>query len=188
MNKKELRVNIISKRDMLKNRDVLDSRILLELINTKEYINAKNIFIYIGFGSEINTKEYIKEFFKEGKTVLVPRTEIKSRKMEAIKITSLDNLKESKYGILEPSLNEKPFNEDEIDLIIIPGVAFDLNGNRLGYGGGFYDRFLSRTKAYKIALCYDFQLLNKIETEEHDIPTDLIITEKRTVLCYNRKV
>ncbi|NLK94578.1 MAG: 5-formyltetrahydrofolate cyclo-ligase [Clostridiales bacterium] len=183
MDKKELRKYMIEKRNCItvEEKVSLDKEILEKLRGSESYIDSKNIFIYIGFGSEINTKEYINEFLKDGKSVFIPRTVISSKKMEAVKVNSLENLEKNKYGILEPGLKEEASDKKILDLIILPGVAFDLYGGRLGYGGGYYDRFLIGTKAKKVALAYDFQIISKIEIEEHDIPADSIITEKRII-------
>jgi 5-formyltetrahydrofolate cyclo-ligase len=84
------------------------------------------------------------------------------------------------YGILEP-VSIKKAEVSDIDLIIVPGIAFDINGGRCGFGKGYYDRLLCESKAKKIGLCYDFQLVREIETDEHDIPMDMIITERRII-------
>lgn len=151
------------------------------LLKESTYINSKVIFTYVGFDSEIDTIEYIKEFLKDGKKVCIPRTNIKEKYMEAVSINSLDLLSKSEYGILEPSCDLEPINKDEIDLIIMPGLAFDKQGGRLGYGGGYYDKYLSTISkdVPKIALAYDFQILEKIPMEEHDIKVDIIISDRK---------
>ena len=105
--------------------------------------------------------------------------------MEAVEITSLEGLKENKYGILEPDDSKEEFCKNNLDLIILPGVAFDLVGKRIGYGGGYYDRYLENIdkKIIKVALIYDFQLLENVPAEEHDIKADYIITETMSIKC-----
>ncbi len=182
MDKKEIRKNMISKRDnILKEaKEIMDKNIILKLKESEYYKKSKNIFIYLGFGSEIDTMSYIQEFINEGKHIFIPRTDIKTKKMEAVEITSLEGLKENKYGILEPE-----FCKNNLDLIILPGVAFDLVGKRIGYGGGYYDRYLENIdkKIIKVALIYDFQLLENVPAEEHDIKADYIITETMSIKC-----
>ena len=101
--------------------------------------------------------------------------------MDFIKINSLEDLEENKMGILEPkdNFNKKP---DKIDLMILPGLAFHLNGGRIGYGGRYYDRYLmDRNEVLKISLCYEVQIIDKIPMEEHDIEYDYLITENRAL-------
>ena len=187
--KKILRKEILTKR---KNIDIvekekMDRKILDKFYESKYYREAKNIFIYISYDSEINTKEIINKALKDNKKIYVPRTEFKTRLMDAVEITSLDNLIESEYGILEPSAEEPHINPNELDLIVVPGVAFDRNGGRMGYGAGFYDRYFKKInkdnikKIKKLALAYDFQILEKIPMNEQDVPVSYIITEKEFI-------
>ena len=101
----------------------------------------------------------------------------------AMKINSLDNMGVDKWGILEPKTVEEDKIGEEFDLIIMPGVAFDKFGNRIGYGGGYYDKYISRKniKCPKIALAYDLQIIDKIQCEEHDIKADGIISNKEFI-------
>lgn len=180
MDKSSIRKKIISERDKIdiKEKRYKDNKIKEKLMETKYYKECEKIFIYIGFGSEINTYEYIQDFFKDNKRIFVPRTNIKNKTMEAVEINDLNNLEKNKYGILEPSLDKEQIDKNEIELIILPGVAFDKVGGRIGYGGGYYDKFLKNvsSKAIKVALAYDLQVLDKIPMEEHDIKYDYLIT------------
>ncbi len=182
LNKKSIRKNIIAKRDLNKEENSLkDSKIFNELISLNSYKRAKKIFIYIGFGSEINTKDLIEIMLKEGKEVFVPK--VIEKEMIALKITSLSNLIESKFKILEPVGEKSDIDGEEFDLIIMPGVAFDRIGNRIGYGGGYYDKYLKDISSdiKKVALAYELQLVEEIETEEHDLKVDSIITENEVI-------
>ncbi|MBS6007440.1 MAG: 5-formyltetrahydrofolate cyclo-ligase [Clostridium baratii] len=187
--KKELRKEIIKKRDELDctEKTIKDKKIIEKLKDTKEYKEAKGIFVYIGFGSEINTKILIEDALEDGKEVCVPK--VIKKDMVFIKINSLENLVTSSYGILEPVGDKNNFNVDNLGLIIMPGLAFDKQGNRLGYGRGYYDKFLSNNKinVKKIALAYDFQILDKVPSEEHDIKVDSIITEEKEIEINNKK-
>ncbi len=187
--KKKLRKEILIKR---KNIDIvekekMDTKILDEFYEKKYYREAKNIFIYISYDSEINTKGIINKALKDNKKIYVPRTEFKTRLMDAVEITSLDNLIKSEYGILEPAIEEPHIDPNELDLIVVPGVAFDRNGGRMGYGAGYYDRYFKRIskdrikKIAKLALAYDFQILEKIPMNEQDVPVNYIITEKEFI-------
>lgn len=181
-NKKDIRKNIIAKRDLNKEENNLkDIKIFNKLINLNSYKKAKKIFIYIGFGSEINTKKLIEIMLKEGKEVFVPK--VVEKEMIALKVTSLYNLVKSEFNILEP-IGEKPdIDAEEFDLIIMPGVAFDRSGNRIGYGGGYYDKYLKDISfnIERIALAYEMQLIEEIDTEEHDLKVYSIITENEII-------
>ena len=181
--KKEIRKSIIEKRNKIKNKDKtsMDKKIIESFKKEDSYKKARGIFIYIGFGSEINTKVIIEDALKKGKEVYVPK--VKGKEMLLIKIDSLENLVTSSYGILEPIGDNNNFDVDKLDLLVMPGVAFDNSGNRIGYGGGYYDRFLekNKTNAEKIALAYEFQILNSINNEKHDVNVDKIITEERII-------
>ena len=181
--KKEIRKSIIEKRNKIKNKDKtsMDKKIIDIFKEEESYKKARGIFIYIGFGSEINTKIIIEDALKKGKEVYVPK--VKGKEMLLIKIDSLENLVTSSYGILEPTGDNNDFDVDKLDLIVMPGVAFDSRGNRIGYGGGYYDRFLEKNKIYseKIALAYECQILKSITSEKHDIKVDKILTEERVI-------
>ena len=187
--KKILRKEILTKR---KNIDIvekekMDRKICDKFYESKYYRDAKNIFIYISYDSEINTKEIINKALIDNKKIYVPRTEFKTRLMDAVEIISLDNLIESEYGILEPSIEEPHIEPNELDLIVVPGVAFDRNGGRMGYGAGFYDRYFKKIskdkmkKIVKLALAYDFQILEDVPMNEQDVPVNYIITEKEFI-------
>jgi len=175
-------INIVKKEDM-------DNKILDKLYESEYYRKSKKIFIYISYDSEINTKGIINKALEDNKKVYVPRTEFKNRLMDAVEIMSLDNLVESDFGILEPSIKEPYIDPNELDLIVVPGVAFDKQGGRMGYGAGFYDRYFKKIsednikKVMKVALAYEFQTLEKVPMNDHDIPVDCIITENEAISC-----
>lgn len=185
VDKKILRKEMLIKRDsLLKDTKIdFDNTIREKLRMMKFFNTAENIFIYIGFGSEINTSDYINDFLKMGKRIFIPRINIEEKTMEAVEIKSLDNLVKDKYGILEPANGIEAIEKVELDLVILPGVVFDVNGGRIGYGGGYYDKYLQNLDKSipKAALCYDFQVIDEVPTEEHDIKADYIITEKRII-------
>lgn len=188
--KKILRKEIIKKRDNIdiSQKEKMDKDILNRFYESKYYEDAEKIFIYISYGSEINTRKIISKALKEKKRIYVPRTEFKTRIMDAVEITSLDNLVESSYGILEPSIEKPYINPNELDLIVVPGVAFDRRGGRVGYGAGFYDRYFKKInqenakRIIKLALAYEFQVIDKeVPMSEQDVPVDYIITEKEFI-------
>ena len=187
--KKVLRKEILTERKNINTvkKEEMDNKILDRFYKSEYYRKAKKIFIYVSFDSEIDTKGIINKALMDNKKIYVPRTEFKTRLMDAVEVTSLDNLIESEYGILEPSIEEPHIEPNELDLIVVPGVAFDRNGGRIGYGAGFYDRYFKRIskdrikKITKLALAYDFQILEKIPMNEQDVPVSYIITEKEVI-------
>lgn len=186
--KKKLRNIILSKRDLLdKNiKEEMDRELFNKLINLDLYKEAKNIFIYLSFGSEIDTKPIIDRALEEGKEVYIPKVYKVNREMKAIRLNSFNDLEENSMGILEPKDDTNCIDKENIDLIIVPGAVFDLEGNRIGYGGGYYDRFLSniKDKRNKVVLAYDLQIVDNIKAEEHDIKVDYIITNSRINKIY----
>lgn len=153
---------------LLKSAEVME---VLEI--TGVFQDAKNIFIYHSMPDEVNTIDLIQRWWGE-KNFFIPITskdEINFRKYTAETI-----LTKSSYGILEPE-GENFTDYNKVDLIIVPGVAFDRKQNRMGYGKGYYDRFLPKVKAPKVGICFDFQLLDSIPTEDNDIKMDYIVSE-----------
>lgn len=190
MEKIKIREEVIKKRNYLsleikKNYDEL---IFKQLINSDIYNKAKKIFTYVSFGSEVDTKKFIKYALNDNKEIYVPKTDKVNKKMIAIKINSLNNMSVDNWGILEPKSVEKNKIGREFDLIIMPGVAFDRFGNRIGYGGGYYDKYVSQIKdiSNRISLAYDFQLVKSIESESHDIKVNGIITNDEFIMI-NKK-
>ena len=185
MDKNILRKEILERRNYLEldNKSKYDKVIFEKLINSDIYKRSKKIFTYISFGSEVDTKEFIKYALSDNKEIYVPKTDKIKKEMVAIRISSLDNMSVDKWGILEPKTVEKDKIGEEFDLVIMPGVAFDRVGNRIGYGGGYYDKYISNKniKCPKFALAYDFQIVDKIQVEEHDIKTEGVMTNKEFI-------
>ncbi len=183
MNKKEVREKILSALCCLpeKDREVQDESIMGKLQKLPELQSAKCVFAYIGTDYEIRTGKIIESMLSEGKKVCVPLCYGKGR-MDAIRIKSMSELLPGRYGIPEPSAGGEKISPSGIDAIIVPGVAFDEAGNRLGRGGGYYDRFMEGAKnAAKIALCREMSLLSEVPYEEHDQSVDIIVTENRVI-------
>ncbi len=186
MNKKEIRKKILSIRDnlLLTDKIKMDKIIKEKFLNSEEYKKAKKIFIYISFKSEVDTKEIILQGLRDKKEIIVPRTDISNKIMDGVKINSFDNLKENVYGILEPAEDLEAVEPNDIDLIVMPGSAFDKNKSRIGYGAGYYDKYLKsigKKKATKIALAYDFQIVDNIPSDKHDVPVDYVITNDKDI-------
>ncbi len=145
---------------------------------------SKTVMFYVGKGDEVQTKDMVLESMKMGKIVSVPYIENSgNREMHASLLKNFDrDLVKGEYGILSPKKESyRPINTSSLDLIVIPGVCFDKNGNRIGRGGGYYDRFLKSVskKAILIGLAFDFQVIRDVPHDEKDIPVQIIVTEKR---------
>lgn len=154
--------------------------IMDKLLTSKEYKEAKVIMCFVSFKDEVMTHNIIKTALKDGKILAVPYVEKGNKEMVAAKIENFNELKEGFYGILAP-LKDKLniMDPKDIDLVISPGVAFDKEGYRVGYGGGFYDRFLKNTRedVKIIALGFDLQVIDEAPRGPFDIPVHGLITE-----------
>ncbi|MEG0250454.1 MAG: 5-formyltetrahydrofolate cyclo-ligase [Peptostreptococcus sp.] len=156
-----------------------DEKIVEKLLESQEYKKSEKIFCYVGRGSEINTSIFIEKALLDGKILAVPYC-VDEKLMKAYKIESLDDLRPGKYDILEPdSSNSKEISKHDFDLIVVPCCTVDREGNRLGFGKGYYDRFLESTKAEKLLLIREKQIAEKVFVGEHDIKIKKIITEEK---------
>ncbi len=170
--KKELRKEILYLRDNLEDRYNKSVIIKNKILSLDIYKKSNVIALYSSMKSEVDTKELISESLELGKRVLLPRI-INKNKMIFIEINKDTNYEKNNFGMLEPIGIE----EKNIDLMIIPGVAFDKDNNRLGYGRGYYDKYLKDKNIYKIGICFKEQIVDNIDIEEHDIKMNLIITD-----------
>ena len=188
MNKEEIRRKILKKRLSLSSEDIRDKsqQVFLNLAETVEYINSQNIMFYVATRSEVQTEEVIKMSIKMGKNVFIPIILPECLNLAPSRIFDFDiELEKGKKGILEPKKEYyRLFPSENIDLIIVPGVAFDLSGNRIGRGFGYYDNFLRkvRSSAKIVALAFEMQIVKKIPNDKNDIPVHKIITEKRIII------
>ncbi len=183
--KEELRGELIKKRKELPKNEVLEKSKQIEkgLFEVDEFKKASTILFYVSYDNEVYTHEMIKECISE-KNIVVPVTDKLRGKMILSKLDNWGDLAIGSYNILEPKKEKiKEISIDDVDLIIVPGVGFDERGNRLGHGKGYYDNLLKNSTSLKISLAFDFQIVENIPTEKHDIPVDKIITEKRVIDC-----
>ena len=175
MDKKELRKKIREqKRAMTPERIEQASDKLGELFRATElYRNAKTIYGYLPYNQEVRTVPMREQALADGKRVAVPK--VYGDEMKFIYLTDLTQVAEGYAGIPEP-VADGPVADDPTALVLMPGLAFDKEGHRIGYGGGFYDKFLAQEPNHPtIALCYDFQMLGQLPTEEFDIPVDCVL-------------
>ncbi|MDD4352337.1 MAG: 5-formyltetrahydrofolate cyclo-ligase [Candidatus Gracilibacteria bacterium] len=176
MNKSEIRQTILVKRDALNAVEITDLSFKIgeKLLQHPKFQVAQKILLYAAKGSEVQTLDLIEQALKLGKEVYLPKVE--GEELRIYGTRGLRDLKGGAFGILEPTLNEE-LDPADLDLIILPGVAFDQRGYRIGYGKGYYDRLLKKTKAYTIGLSYDFQFIANLPHEEHDVAVDEVITK-----------
>ena len=175
MDKKELRSTIRArKRAMTEEEIVSRSQQLGELFAASEaYQNAKTIYGYLPYNQEVRTVPMLERALQDGKRVAVPKCY--GDEMKFIFMDDLSKVEKGYANIPEP-VADGPIADDETALVLMPGLAFDPEGHRIGYGGGFYDKFLAAEPNHPtLALCYAFQLLPKLETEAHDIPVDYVL-------------
>lgn len=155
------------------------------LMSLDEYRKADTVLIYVSYNNEVDTHCIIDNMFAANKKVAVPKVTDKGV-MKFYYINSMCELKPGAMGIMEPYIcsDEYMYNENDNDnvICITPGVAFDKEGNRIGYGGGYYDRYLSHKNIYSIALAYNCQIVEKIDTQLTDRKMDMLITEKETII------
>ena len=186
--KKDIRSTILMKRSSMPLSEVIEKskRIKEQVFHMEEYKEAKIILLYVSYDNEVCTHEMIKESLAMKKQVVVPKTDMNNRTIICSSLTSWDNLIPGAYTILE--LRQECINEvppESIDLMIIPGVAFDSQGNRIGHGMGYYDRLLEKKmRTHCLGLAFEIQIVKNIPTEKHDVKVEKIVTEERIITCY----
>lgn len=176
--KESIRKEMIAKRDSIapEQRAAASEKISSMLAARPAFLQSKVIAFYLSKGSEVDLRTAIEIALAQGKTVLVPVT---NDHIEMVVFKGFENLRQGRFGILEP--NEK-IAGPEPDVVVVPGVAFGLCMHRIGYGKGYYDRYLKGRKAYRIGVCYDAQLIERLPAHPFDEQMDEIITEKRVVV------
>ena len=157
-----------------------DRAIEARLLSLDAWKQAKRVFIYVSMGREPDTRGLLQAALTQGKTLAVPLT-LADGIMEARVIRSLSDLKPGRMGILEPSDAAPVLPPDEIDLIVVPCIAADRQGYRLGYGGGYYDRYLANTHCTKACLCRERLLQEALPYDAYDIPMTMVVTESKII-------
>ena len=179
MNKGELRKIIYgSARDLTTPyKTTADEQIRTKVCGLDEYKNAETVFCFVGIQDEINTEMLIDQMLKEGKTVCVPLC-TQPGKMEARHITSREELSEGKYGIPEPAKDAPKIDPKTIDFAIVPCVTCNKKGQRLGHGGGYYDRFFEGLDTKAAIICREETMTAAIPTDSHDITFPIVVSER----------
>jgi 5-formyltetrahydrofolate cyclo-ligase len=148
----------------------------VRILKSKKFEKARSVGAYFAFGSEVKTDRILDEALRVGKKVSLPRVEGES--IRFYEFSDRQNLVKGRFGIMEPLASSEI---TDIDLLIVPGIAFDNEGYRLGYGKGYYDRYLSETEAYSIGLAFSFQMTDEICSDGHDRRVNAVATEKSLI-------
>ena len=154
-----------------------DEAIMRHLMALPEYRDAGTVFCFVGVRREINTLPLLEDALKSGKTLCVPLC-VEMGVMDTRRITSLDQLQPGKYGLLEPAADAPHMDVDDIDFAVIPCTTCNHSGQRLGKGGGYYDRFLSHYRGGTVMLCREKLIRDEIPVEPHDYPIPWVLTER----------
>ncbi|MGN0438972.1 MAG: 5-formyltetrahydrofolate cyclo-ligase [Lachnospiraceae bacterium] len=185
MNKKELREYMGNCRNQLSKEMVchLSHKICEHVVNSYIFKESKCVCIYQAFRNEVCCDEIMKEAFLQNKHVYVPVTNIQEKTMDFFEIFEHTNWVKGAYDILEPCITDCNLVLKEPALVCMPGICFDKEKHRIGYGGGYYDKYFMLHPVHtKLALCYDFQIVESLPFEEHDILPDYIVTEHGLML------
>jgi len=150
--------------------------IIRNLFSLEEFQKAENVLFFYSIWSEPDTHEMINRAFDLGKTVALPKTYPKGV-MAARKIMGFNELTPSRFGIPEPAESAPVIGSEELDFIVVPAIAFDRDGYRLGHGAGYYDRYLSSTRAFTCGVAREKMLVPRVPREKHDIRVSCIVTE-----------
>ncbi|MEZ5016116.1 MAG: 5-formyltetrahydrofolate cyclo-ligase [Flavipsychrobacter sp.] len=176
MNKSAIRKEMSDKRSQLAKEEkvLLDQKICEAIEQVIDDKNYQVIHSYIPMGDEVDVRGLLNNLLADGKTVVCPKS-LPKKEMQNLVLASLDQLEDGRFGTKHPASGIE-YN-GEIELYIVPGLAFDKRGYRIGYGSGYYDKFFSSCpKGYKVGVCYNMQLIDKVPEEPHDISLDEIIS------------
>ena len=153
--------------------DTASASLCEQFLKTSQYQEAKTLYGYLPYNQEVRTVPLLEQALKDGKRVAVPK--VYGDEMRFIYLDDLSQVEKGYAGIPEPVADE-PVADDPTALVLMPGLAFDPQGHRIGYGGGFYDKFLAAEPGHPtVALCYAFQMQPQLDTEEFDVPVDLVL-------------
>ena len=157
-----------------------DKKILRRLGAFLPFKNAYEFFTYLSHRGEVSTDPLLKKYLGK-KKIIVPK--IDGEEICLYELKNATRFEKGKFGIREPKFCLPLGEVKKISVALIPGIAFDLTGHRIGYGGGYFDRFLKKVHCTTIALAYEFQIIDKVPAHKYDVPVDYIITEKRIIYC-----
>ena len=173
MDKKELRKKYTKVRADVEDKEGKDRLIRENLRELEIYKKAKSVFVFISYKSEVDTRRIIEDILADEKKLLVPL--VKGKEMIAVEVRGIDDLEPNKMGILEPKSGDEV---TDVDLTITPGLAFDKNGFRLGYGGGYYDKFFAKVDTVRMGIGYADQYVESLVHEDYDKALEYLLTEE----------
>ncbi len=179
--KQKLREAILEKRNSLTKEEIKKKSNIIrgKLFSLPKFKKAETVLFYVSKDNEVYTHDMIRDLLGK-KKIIVPVTDLKNKDLILSELNDFSDLEPGYYGVLEPKKIKK-VSPSGIDIVIVPGIAFDRKGNRIGYGVGYYDIFLKKTKALKIGLAYDFQIVDEIKTEDFDVSVDVVVTDKEII-------
>ena len=180
--KKILRKQVLDARDRLPvdERAVKSREIGRKLFALPEFLSARVVMFFASFRSEVDTVPMIRQALQSGKRIILPK--VKGKALELFEITDFDaDMVSGAWGIPEPRKGKSGHLED-VDLMVVPGAAFDERGNRIGYGAGYYDKLLPAFKGVTVALAFEEQIVSNVPVDAHDVPVRKIVTEKRVII------
>jgi len=169
----------------------IKSERIADIVRTlPEYAEARTVLFYVSAKpNEVDTHSLIREALSRDVRVLVPVTDFDRNELIVSEIRSMEELAPARFGLLEPRRNSlRPVDAGEADIVIVPGVAFDRNCRRIGFGGGYYDRLLGAAGLTAIALSYEGQLVDRVPTGSRDVPVDMVVTESRIYRARSRGI
>lgn len=184
--KKLIRKDVLIKRDAidLEKKQEKDRRIMDKVFSLPYFEKAKTVFYFASFRSEVSTLPQIEKALKMRKKIILPKVDNINKRLRLYEIHSIGEIKPGFMGIPEPDVpTERERDINDTDLVIMPGVAFDPKGNRLGYGAGYYDKLLSglRRDIPLIAIAYEEQIVDSLPAESHDVRVHMIVTDERII-------
>ncbi|MFS0655313.1 5-formyltetrahydrofolate cyclo-ligase [Bacillus sp. 179-C3.3 HS] len=188
--KKNLRLQTLERLDDMSSEEFEHKTALLykHLFQLTAWKQAKTVAMTMSRGKEIPTRPLIEAAWQHGKTVCVPTCFPQTKEMTFYEYTSQTKMTSSYFGLTEPDpVNSTAIEKTAIDLMIVPGVCFDAKGYRIGYGGGYYDRYLVDYPGEAIAVCLSVQQIAQVPAEIHDIPVSIIVTEKGAQMVASSK-
>lgn len=186
-NKARFRQEALQRRDALSPdvRKRKSSRIIHRLTSLPAVSECRVIMAYMSMRSEVDTRELLTWAWGQGKTLALPITLSKERRLLPAAVADFSQLRLGTFGIMEPdlSLGAKEVDPALIDVVVVPGAAFDSRGYRIGYGGGYYDRFLLETRCLKFGVAFAEQLYPMLPAARHDVPVDFVVTDESVIDC-----
>ena len=186
MEKKQLRSQVLEQLNQITYQQyrVRSQQLAYNLLNESAIMQASTIAITISNQPEVDTTFIIEQLWKMNKQVVVPKCIPKERSMKFYAIDSFLETERSFNNILEPIVEiTEPVKKADIDVIVVPGVVFDKEGYRIGFGGGYYDRYLQDFHGSRIAVAFNEQIMNEVPKESHDLPVHILLTETERILC-----